>query len=182
MINKQKLQSIVLVSVTIILGLISIADAAQFTYITNLSNNNVSVIDTATKTVVSTVNGGNSSIAVGQFIGGKVLTITWSEPANIVYGTPLGSTQLNASASGPVSRSSVHGTSVYIPSLGTVLSVGTQILQACFTPNDITNYSNASASVSIDVTDGHPTHGRNFRPNHCEPSSGCYGGALIPVV
>lgn len=182
MINKQRLQSIALVSVAFILGLISIAGAAQFAYITNLGSNNVSVIDTVTKTVVSTVNVGNSPIAVGQFIGKTTPTITWSKPANIVYGTPLSSTQLNASASDPVSRVSVHGTFIYTPSLETVLSVGTQILQAYFTPNDITNYSNVSASVSINVIHGHPTHGRNFRPNHCGPNSGCYGGAFVPVV
>jgi YVTN family beta-propeller protein len=147
MINKQRLQSIALVSVAIILGLISIVGAAPFAYITNLGSNNVSVIDTATKMIVSTVNVGNSPIALGQFIGKTAPTITWSKPADIVYGTPLSSTQLNASASDPVPRVSVPGTFVYTPSLGTVLSVGTQILQAYFTPNDITNYSNASVSV-----------------------------------
>ena len=95
MINKQRLQYIALVSVAIILGLRSIAGAAQFAYITNLGSNNVSVIDTATKTVASTVNVGDSPIAVGQFIGKTAPTITWSKPANIVYGTPLSSTQLN---------------------------------------------------------------------------------------
>jgi|GEM_PF-4385775 hypothetical protein len=113
--------------------------------------------------------------------------ITWSNPANIVYGTPLNSNQLNASASDSVSRAPVPGIYIYTPSLGTVLSVGTHTLQADFTPNDITNYSNASASVSINVIHGRPTHCRNLRPNHgelnhCGPNNGCYGGAFVPVV
>ncbi len=108
--------------------------------------------------------------------------ITWSSTADPVYGTALNSTQLNARASDPVSNATVPGTFVYTPPLGTVLSVGTQTLRADFTPNDITNYSNASASVSINVIHGRPTHGRNFRPNHGGPNSGCYGGAFVPVV
>ena len=43
------------------------------------------------------------------------LTITWSNPADIVYRTPLSSTQLDATASVP-------GTFIYTPPAGTVLS------------------------------------------------------------
>jgi hypothetical protein len=108
--------------------------------------------------------------------------ITWSNPANIVYGTALSSTQLDVRALDTVSRASLPGVFIYTPPLGTVLSVGTQTLQADFTPNDIINYTTASASVSINVIHGRPTHGRNFRPNHCGPNNGCYGGAFVPVV
>ena len=41
-------------------------------------------------------------------------TITWATPADIVYGTALSATQLNATASVP-------GTFVYTPAAGTVL-------------------------------------------------------------
>ena len=51
MINKHKWYSIVLGSVAMILGLISIAGSATFAYITNLASSNVSVIDTATNNV-----------------------------------------------------------------------------------------------------------------------------------
>ena len=44
-------------------------------------------------------------------------TISWSNPADITYGTALSSTQLDASASVP-------GTFVYTPPSGTVLEVG----------------------------------------------------------
>jgi hypothetical protein len=55
MINKQKLCSIALISMAMILMLMSIAGAAPYAYIPNSGSNNVSVIDTATNTIVATV-------------------------------------------------------------------------------------------------------------------------------
>jgi hypothetical protein len=108
--------------------------------------------------------------------------ITWSSPADITYGRTLNSTQLNAIVLDTVSRAPIPGTFVYTPHLGTLLSVGTQTLKADFTPNDITNYSNASASVSINVIHGRPNHARNSRANHDRPNNGDYGGAFVPIV
>ena len=70
--------------------------------------------------------------------------IKWSAPADIIYGTALNSTQLNASASIP-------GTFAYTPGNGTVLSVGSHTLHVDFTPEDTANYSNASKNVTINV-------------------------------
>ena len=70
--------------------------------------------------------------------------ITWSAPAAITQGTALSGTQLDATAS-------VAGTFVYTPASGTVLAAGTQTLSVNFTPTDSTNYSTASASVSLTV-------------------------------
>ena len=53
--------------------------------------------------------------------------ITWSNPADIVYGTALNGTQLNASAS-------VHGNFTYNPATGTILDVGQHTLHVDFTP------------------------------------------------
>jgi len=75
--------------------------------------------------------------------------ITWSNPANITYGTPLSSTQLDAT-------SSVPGYFVYIQSPGTVLNVGSQMLNALFIPNDLVDYYITSATVSINVTQPSP--------------------------
>jgi PKD repeat protein len=73
-------------------------------------------------------------------------TITWAAPASLTLGTPLGPTQLNATASVP-------GTFVYAPAAGTVLPVGAgQILSVTFTPTDTVNYTTATSSVSITVT------------------------------
>ncbi len=72
-------------------------------------------------------------------------TITWSNPADILYGTALSVTQLNATAS-------VAGTFVYTPAAGTVLSAGSHILHVDFTPTDTTLYNNASKDVTINVS------------------------------
>jgi serine protease AprX len=71
--------------------------------------------------------------------------LNWSNPANIILGTPLTDAQLNATASVP-------GTFVYTPAAGTVLPVGSsQALHVDFTPTDTTDYNNASADVAINV-------------------------------
>jgi hypothetical protein len=77
--------------------------------------------------------------------------ITWSNPASIVYGTPLSSTQLDATASDKVSGATVPGTFVYTPPVGTVLSTGKHTLHAYFTPSDSTKYTTVPATVLINV-------------------------------
>jgi hypothetical protein len=70
--------------------------------------------------------------------------ITWATPAPIYYGTPLSSTQLNATASAP-------GTFVYNPAAGAILPVGTDTLNVTFTPTDPTSYTSATGSTTIQV-------------------------------
>jgi hypothetical protein len=78
-------------------------------------------------------------------VGRATPTISWSNPAAITYGTALGGTQLDATASVP-------GTFVYTPSSGTVLPAGSgQSLSVSFTPTDTTDYTTATQSVLIDV-------------------------------
>jgi Tol biopolymer transport system component len=73
-------------------------------------------------------------------------TISWSNPSDIVYGTPLGSAQLNATASVP-------GNMSYTPAAGALLNAGAgKTLSLTFTPNDVANYNNATTSVTINVT------------------------------
>src|SRR6185436_3705902 len=68
--------------------------------------------------------------------------LTWSTPADIVYGTALSATQFNAT-------SSVPGTFVYNPAAGAVLSAGAaQTLSVSFTPTDAANYTTATRSVA----------------------------------
>ena len=72
-------------------------------------------------------------------------TITWSEPADLTYGTALSGTQLNATATVP-------GSFVYSPVAGTVLNAGAaQTLSVTFTPTDAANYSGATATTTINV-------------------------------
>jgi hypothetical protein len=77
-------------------------------------------------------------------------TITWNNPADIVYGTALSSTQLNATAN-------VAGSFNYSPASGTVLSAGSgQPLLASFTPTDTANYNATSKTVAINVLKATP--------------------------
>src|SRR5271157_3435326 len=71
-------------------------------------------------------------------------SITWANPAEITYGTPLSATQLDAAASVP-------GNFLYTPALGTVLASGGQMLSVYFTPTDSADYTNASATATINV-------------------------------
>ena len=78
-------------------------------------------------------------------------TLTWTNPANIVYGTPLSGTQLNATAI--YNGTNVPGTFTYTPASGAVLNAGlARSLSVTFTPNDTTSFLPVSTSVSINVT------------------------------
>lgn len=71
-------------------------------------------------------------------------SLTWSTPAAIAYGTALGASQFNASAT-------VAGNFTYTPAVGTILPVGNHTLNVVFTPADSGNYTIASLDASIQV-------------------------------
>ena len=72
-------------------------------------------------------------------------TVTWANPADITYGTALGATQLDATATVP-------GSFVYTPTAGSVLSAGAgQTLSVTFTPTDTTDYGPVTATAMINV-------------------------------
>ena len=99
-------------------------------------------VGSATITATSGSIAGSTTLTVSQ----ATPTITWADPAGIVYGTALGTSQLNASASAP-------GTFSYSPAAGTVLHVGAgQVLSVTFTPTDTANYTTASKAVHVTVT------------------------------
>jgi MBG domain-containing protein len=75
--------------------------------------------------------------------------IRWESPAPMLVGTPLSSTQLNASATG-VNGAALNGRFDYTPVARTVLGVGPQTLSVVFTPSD-GNYTAASKSVQVSV-------------------------------
>ncbi len=70
--------------------------------------------------------------------------VSWSDPAEITFGTTLDSTQLNATAD-------VAGTFVYTPAAGTALDVGSQTLSVTFTPDDATNYNEVIQTATLVV-------------------------------
>ena len=95
--------------------------------------------------------------------------ITWSNPADIVYGTALGAGQLNATANVP-------GTFLYAPPAGTVLGAGSgQTLSVTFTPTDAKNYTTAAKSVQINVRQATPAI------TWANPADIVYGTALGPT-
>lgn len=76
-------------------------------------------------------------------------SLTWTTPAAIPYGTALGSKQLDAKAN-------VAGTLSYSPAAGTILTAGAQTLTATFTPKDSTDYTTATAEVTLTVNPVNP--------------------------
>src|SRR5207248_213262 len=79
--------------------------------------------------------------------------ISWSNPADITYGTALSSTQLNATAKNANDNSGVAGTFAYNPLAGVVPHSGNnQTLRADFAAVDTNNYNvPAQKTVSINV-------------------------------
>ena len=74
--------------------------------------------------------------------------------ATIPYGTPLGASQLNATAA-TAAGVAIPGTFVYTPAAGTVLTAGMHTLSVAFTPTS-SSYSAATGSATITVTQAVP--------------------------
>ena len=135
------------------------------------NNQTLSVAFTPTDTTDYTTASATATINVLQ----ATPTITWSNPANIVYGTALSATQLDATSSWTVGgvSGSVAGTFTYTPAAGTVLGAGNnQTLSVTFTPTDTTDYTTASATATINVLQATPTI------TWANPANIVYGTAL----
>jgi hypothetical protein len=89
--------------------------------------------------------GGERDVWLQKFTIKSTPVITWAKPADIQFGSALGTAQLNAAAS-------VAGTFAYSPAAGTVLPAGNaQTLSVTFTPADTASYTTATKTVSINV-------------------------------
>jgi hypothetical protein len=116
-------------------GTRSVTPTATTTYTLTATNTAGSVTATATVTVAST---------------GTTPTITWNNPASIIYGTVLSGTQLNASTTVP-------GSWAYSPAAGTLLAAGAaRTLSVTFTPTDTVTYTSATDTVTIAVLKATP--------------------------
>ncbi|MGC8640994.1 MAG: beta strand repeat-containing protein, partial [Isosphaeraceae bacterium] len=105
-----------------------------------------------TYTFVATNSVGSASLNV-TFNVKYAVVITWPLPTRFVYGTPLGSSVLDARAYNPNSPTQiVPGTFAYTPVSGTVLGAGVQTLKATFTPTDTATYANTTATASLTVS------------------------------
>jgi uncharacterized repeat protein (TIGR01451 family) len=104
-------------------------------------------------------------------IGKADQTITWDNPADIVYGTALGTAQLGATVSvvGPAPA----GALTYSPAAGTVLSAGSgQVLSV--TAAATTDYNAATKTVTINVAKASPTIS-----TAASPTSGLVGAVTL---
>jgi subtilase family serine protease len=88
-----------------------------------------------------TVTLADGTLTVGQ----SVAAIIWINPAPIIYGPPLTSNQLNATADVP-------GSFAYTPTNGAVVNAGTNTLSVLFTPTDTLDFSSATDAVSLVVS------------------------------
>jgi hypothetical protein len=86
----------------------------------------------------------SSATNTGTTLTVSLVTVTWTNPAPIAYGTPLSSNQLNATAN-------VLGSFAYTPPSGTILNAGTNTLSVIFIPADTNDYSSVTKTVSIVV-------------------------------
>jgi hypothetical protein len=99
---------------------------------------------TAVFTPADEVNYTTGSVTRNISVSKATPSVSWAQPSAIVYGTPLGASQLNATAD-------VAGTFAYDPPAGTVLTAGTQILWTDFTPEDTLNYNTVRRGVAVTV-------------------------------
>ena len=100
-------------------------------------------------TPADTANYNSASTAVEIFVAKANPEIVWNNPNDIVYGTPIADSMLNATAN-------VDGNFEYTPAADAILNAGTQELSAVFTPADTANYNSASATVEIVVAKANP--------------------------
>ena len=95
---------------------------------------------------VADVDMGATNVLAGcqlEMAGAIAPSLSWPAPADIVYGTPLSPSQLNATANG------VSGTFAYQPTNATILPAGTNTLHVVFTPEEVANYSTVITQVTI---------------------------------
>ncbi len=116
-------------------------------------------------TPADTANYNTASVSVQIGVAKADPVLAWSKPSDIVYGTPLADSMLNATAN-------VLGDFEYTPAADAILNAGTQTLSAFFTPADTANYNSASTAVEIFVAKANPEIVWN------NPSDIVYGTAL----
>jgi hypothetical protein len=117
-----------------------------------------------TDTVNSNITGTEAGIRVRA-----IPQVTWNALTPIVYGTPLGGRQLDASASVP-------GVIAYTPAAGAILDAGSdQMLSLIFIPSDATDYTTATVTTTIAVAKATPTV-------KVVDNGGRFDGAPFPAV
>ncbi len=93
--------------------------------------------------------GNGASTSAPAVAPGTEASVDWPAPEDVPYGTALGATQLNATATVP-------GTFVYTPGPGYKLPAGTHTLWVTFTPDGAVGDEPLQTSVSITVSKAIP--------------------------
>jgi hypothetical protein len=106
-----------------------------------------------TVTAASTINYNPATKTVYINVSKATPVVNWANPADIIYGTALGVTQLNATFTWTVNgvSGSVAGVATYSPAAGTIPNPGSQTLSVSFAPTDTTDYNPATGTVTIGV-------------------------------
>ena len=102
--------------------------------------------ENAEKSVFINVGRITQSLVQGEY------NLSWNNPANISYGTPLSDEQLNAVAT--YNNEILEGIYNYTPPEGALLYPGTSSLNCTFIPKETDKFTNATASVNIGVDIG----------------------------
>lgn len=102
-------------------------------------------------TPTDSVNATSSTARVSIVVSKATPAVQFAMPADVIAGTALSATQLNATATGIAGP--LAGTFTYTPPLGTVVGAGKTTLTVSFTPTDQANYTSpANASVTLNGT------------------------------
>jgi len=131
--------------------------------------NEPSGVAVASNGAIYIADAGNHAIRRGRMITQP--EISWSNPAEIRYGTALSSQQLNASAD-------TAGSFVYTPAAGSVLPAGTHVLKTTFTPADQERFTTATAEVYLTVLGIAPS----FTSSHSQKVSRDVGQSVTFTV
>ncbi len=146
------------------------SDGSTPTTGSTLYTGSISISSSETVSAIAVASGYTASASTSSaYVIQNTPVITWPTPVPITYGTALSSTQLDASASVP-------GAFAYSPAAGAILAAGTQTLRTNFTPNDTTNYTATSASVSLTVNKATPSI------SWSTPASILYGTNLAGIL
>ena len=106
----------------------------------------------ATFTPADTANYESVSSSDEVTVNKAVPQLTWYSPASIPYGTKLSGAQLNATAAS--NGTSLPGTFVYSPALGTLPTGGSHTLYVTFTPaGSAANVISTATSVDTAIVD-----------------------------
>ncbi|MGN6264674.1 MAG: IPT/TIG domain-containing protein, partial [Ginsengibacter sp.] len=139
---------------------LTVSYSSSNTNVATITGNIVTIVGAGSTTITASQvgdNNYNAATSVGQTltVNKADQTITWTNPADITYGTLLSATQLNAVVTG-VTGGSATGAVTYTPAAGTLLNAGTsQTLHVDVAATD--NYNAASKDVSINVNKAEQT-------------------------